>query len=44
MLPYVRHWPQRWRVPLAFWLTDTEKLCWSGTAYQDHHECLCRQR
>ncbi|PCC98476.1 AzlC family ABC transporter permease [Halopseudomonas pelagia] len=22
MLPYVRHLPQRWRVPLAFWLTD----------------------
>lgn len=22
LLPYVRHLPQRWRVPLAFWLTD----------------------
>ena len=22
LLPYVKHLPQRWRVPLAFWLTD----------------------
>jgi 4-azaleucine resistance transporter AzlC len=22
LLPYVRHLPQRWKVPLAFWLTD----------------------
>ncbi|AQZ96529.1 AzlC family ABC transporter permease [Halopseudomonas phragmitis] len=22
LLPFVRHLPQRWRVPLAFWLTD----------------------
>ncbi|MFN3581057.1 MAG: AzlC family ABC transporter permease [Pseudomonas sp.] len=22
LLPYVRHLPQRWRIPLAFWLTD----------------------
>ena len=22
LLPHVRHLPQRWRVPLAFWLTD----------------------
>ncbi|MBQ0777430.1 MAG: AzlC family ABC transporter permease [Pseudomonas sp.] len=22
LLPYVRHLPQRWRLPLAFWLTD----------------------
>lgn len=22
LLPYVKHLPQRWRIPLAFWLTD----------------------
>src|SRR5690606_13087957 len=22
LLPHVRHLPQRWRIPLAFWLTD----------------------
>ncbi|HDZ56222.1 MAG TPA: branched-chain amino acid ABC transporter permease [Pseudomonas xinjiangensis] len=22
LLPYIRHLPQRWRIPLAFWLTD----------------------
>ena len=34
MLPYVRHLPQRWRVPLAFWLTD-ESYAVVHRYYQD---------
>lgn len=34
MLPFVRHLPQRWRIPLAFWLTD-ESFAVAHRHYQD---------
>lgn len=40
LLPYLKHLPQKWRIPLAFWLTDETYAVtiyhYQGSAENDH--------